>query len=248
MPPSIEKDGIGCWRAGDIQRLLASEYNVHYRSMSGVSALLLALEWRGSAGTRTTQGRKKARWNLLKKLREELENLAQKYPEKRIELWCQDESRIGQKGRRTHGWAVKGSRPPVPIDTRYKNAYIFGAFCPERDTAVGLVLPWVNTEMMQLHLDEISLQLPDDVHAALIVDGAGWHRSDALKAPKNITLIRIPANSPECNTAEKPWQFLKDNFLSHRVFHSRAAHSIVLQLPASNATATNVANFSRGFL
>lgn len=157
-------------------------------------------------------------WRLLKKLCEELKNLAQKYPEKRVELWCQDESRIGQKGRRTHGWAIKGSRPPVPIDTRYQNAYIFGAFCPERDTAVGLVLPWVNTEMMQMHLDEIAAALPENTHAALIVDGAGWHRSDALIVPEDITLIRTPASSPECNTAEKPWQFLKDNFLSHQVF------------------------------
>lgn len=108
----------------------------------------------------------------------------------------------------------------MPIDNRYKNAYIFGAFCPQRDVAVGLILPLVNTEMMQLHLDEISWQLPENVHAALIVDGAGWHRSDALRVPENITLIRIPPNSPECNTAEKPWQFLKDNFLSHQIFQS----------------------------
>jgi hypothetical protein len=157
---------------------------------------------------------------LLKKLPEKLKEIAAAHPGKTIELWCQDETRVGQKGRRTHSWAPKGSRPPVPIDTRYENAYIFGAFCPQRDTAVGLILPRANTAMMQLHLDEISAQLPSHVHAAMIADGAGWHRSHALRIPGNITLIDIPPATPECNPAEKPWQYLKDNFLSHRIFHT----------------------------
>lgn len=159
-------------------------------------------------------------WRLLKKLAEQLAEIARAHPDKTVELWCQDETRVGQKGRRTHGWAPKGSRPPVPIDTRYANAYIFGAFCPERDTAIGLILPAANTAMMQLHLDEISAELPPNVHVAMIADGAGWHRSKTLIIPDNITLIDIPPYTPECNTAEKPWQYLKDNFLSHRVFNA----------------------------
>jgi putative transposase len=74
--------------------------------------------------------------------------------------------------------------------------------------------------MMQLHLDEISAQLPPHVHAAMIADGAGWHRSHALGIPNNITLIDIPPATPACNRAEKPWQYLKDTFLSHPVFHT----------------------------
>jgi hypothetical protein len=114
----------------------------------------------------------------------------------------------------------------VPIDTRYANAYIFGAFCPQRGCAVGLILPRANTAMMQLHLNEISAELPAHVHAAMIADGAGLHRSQALRIPANITLIDIPPSTPECNPAEKPWQYLKDNFLSHRVF---AAYDDILE-------------------
>jgi DDE superfamily endonuclease len=72
--------------------------------------------------------------------------------------------------------------------------------------------------MMQLHLNQISAELPPQVHAAMIADGAGWHRSQDLRIPANITLVDIPAATPECNPAEKPWQYLKDNFLSHRLF------------------------------
>jgi hypothetical protein len=74
--------------------------------------------------------------------------------------------------------------------------------------------------MMQLHLTQISAQLPPQVHAAMITDGAGGHRAAALRIPGNITLIAIPPSTPQCNTAEKPWQYVKDNFLSHRVFHT----------------------------
>lgn len=74
--------------------------------------------------------------------------------------------------------------------------------------------------MMQMHLDEIASQLPPHVHAAMLVDGAGWHISGDLCIPENITLIKIPPRSPELNPAEKPWQYLKDNFLSHLVLNS----------------------------
>ena len=83
-----------------------------------------------------------------------------------------------------------------------------------------MILPTVNTEMMQMHLDEIAATLPPHVHAALLVDGAGWHISDDLCIPGNITPIKIPPRSPELNPAEKPWQYLKDNFLSNLVLNS----------------------------
>lgn len=73
--------------------------------------------------------------------------------------------------------------------------------------------------MMQMHLDEISAQLPAHIHAAMLVDGAGWHISDELRMPENITPIKIPPRSPELNPAEKPWQYLKDNFLSNLVLN-----------------------------
>ena len=107
--------------------------------------------------------------------------------------------------------------PSIQGMQRYANAYIFGAFCPARDTAVGLIRPRADTAMMQLHLDGISAPLPPHVHAAMIGDGAGWHRSGTLDVPDHITLIDIPPDTPECTTAEKPWQYLKDTFLGHQV-------------------------------
>ena len=60
---------------------------------------------------------------------------------KRLEIWFQDESRIGQKGGLTRQWAPRGSRPRQPRDQRYAAAYIFAAVCPAAEKTAALVLP-----------------------------------------------------------------------------------------------------------
>lgn len=135
-----------------------------------------------------------------------------------VEVWFQDEARIGQKNGRTRIWARKGSRPRLPADQRYKSAYLFGAICPKRGAGVALMLPWANTEAMQLHLDEISRYVARKAHAAVLMDRAGWHTTGKLQVPKNITIILLPSRSPELNPVENIWQYLRQNWLSNRAF------------------------------
>jgi transposase len=139
---------------------------------------------------------------------------------KRIELWFQDEARIGQKNKITRRWARRGTRPRAPHDQRTKWAYIFGAICPAEGKGAGLVMPWCDTEAMQAHLIEISGMVAPDAHAVLILDQAGWHLSGSLNVPANISLLPLPPRSPELNPVENVWQFLRDNWLSNRVFKS----------------------------
>ena len=103
-------------------------------------------------------------------------------------------------------------------DQRHTNAYIFGAVCPSRDKGVALVLPEVNTDAMNLHLAAISKEIAPQAHAVIIIDGAGWHKSQDLKVPDNISLLRLPPYSPELNALENIWEYLRQNFLAGRVF------------------------------
>ena len=137
-----------------------------------------------------------------------------------IELWWQDEARIGQKNKIARRWAPRGTRPRAPHDQRTKSAYIFGAICPQRGVGAALVLPRCNTRAMQWHLDEISSQVMAGAHAVLILDQAGWHTTDKLAIPSNITLLPLPPRAPELNPVENIWQFMRDNWLSNRVFKS----------------------------
>lgn len=115
---------------------------------------------------------------------------------------------------------MQGTRPSAPHDQRTRSAYILGAICPAEGKAAGLVLPSSTTAAMRLHLEEISLAVAADAHAVLLVDQAGWHISDRLDVPANISIVLLPPRSPELNPAENVWQFMRDNCLSNRVFTS----------------------------
>jgi hypothetical protein len=139
---------------------------------------------------------------------------------KPIEIWFQDEARVGQQGTLTRLWARRGTRPRAPRDRRYAWAYIFGAICPERGAGAALVLPFVNADAMQRHLDEISRCVAPGAHAVVVLDGAGWHGAAKLVIPDNLTLLPLPPYSPELNPAENIWQYLRQNQLSLRVWNT----------------------------
>jgi transposase len=119
--------------------------------------------------------------------------------------------------------AKRGTRPVAPRDQRTASAYIFGAICPQEGKGAALILPRCNTEAMTLHLAEIAAAVAPGAHAVLLLDQAGWHLSDKLRVPPNITLLPLPPKCPELNPVENVWQFLRDNWLSNRVFSSYRA-------------------------
>lgn len=140
---------------------------------------------------------------------------------KTIEVWFQDESRVGQQGGLTRIWAPKGSRPVKTRDCRHVSAYLFGAVCPERATGAALVMPHVNTEAMNHHLQEIAKQVAPGAHAVVVCDGAGWHQTGGgLAVPDNLTLLRLPPYAPELNPMENVWAFLKSNHLALLVWNT----------------------------
>ena len=115
-------------------------------------------------------------------------------------------------------WARRGTRPRQPADQRYESASLFGAICPARGTGAALAMPYADSEAMQLHLEEVSRVVRRGAHAVLLLDRAGWHTSRRLAVPKNITLVFLPSRAPELNPVENVWQYLRQNWLSPRVF------------------------------
>ncbi len=49
-------------------------------------------------------------------------------------------------------------------------------------------------------------------------DGAGFHTSQKLRVPANVTLIQLPAYSPELNPLENLWHYLKSHYWSNRAY------------------------------
>ena len=106
-------------------------------------------------------------------------------------------------------------------DNRHVSTYIFGAICPARAVGAAMIMPYANTEAMNLHLAEISAEVAQRAHAVLICDGAGWHqRGKKLVVPQNITMLPLPPYSPELNPMENVWDYLRQNKLCSRVWNT----------------------------
>jgi len=100
-------------------------------------------------------------------------------------------------------------------DDRHDSVWLFGAVCPQRAIGAALVMPWVSSEAMTLHLDAISKMVRPGAHAVLVCDGAGWHRTGGrLAVPDNISLLPLPGYAPELNPVENVWEYLRGNYLN----------------------------------
>ena len=59
----------------------------------------------------------------------------------------------------------------------------------------SLILPHVNTDCMQLFLDEVAFRYGQR-HIIMVLDGSGWHRSAALKVPVQHASSQLAAMGP----------------------------------------------------
>ena len=139
-------------------------------------------------------------------------------PLERIDIWFQDEARFGQQNTTTKLWARKGSRPRAVRQQQFEYAYLFGSVCPSKGIGQAIVVPWTSKEAMRLHLKQISDVTDIDRHAVVIMDGAGWHTNDIAGEFKNITIIKLPPYSPELNSIEQVWSWMRQHSLANRAF------------------------------
>jgi transposase len=139
-------------------------------------------------------------------------------PDKEVQVWYQDEARFGQKGIVSKVWASQGMRPTIARQNGFKSAYYIGAVNPVTGDKYSLIYDGLDTEVMNHFLKNISENIGSNIHIIMVVDCAGWHRSEDLVIPSNISLYYLPPYSPELNPIEQIWSYLKSNFLSGRIF------------------------------
>ena len=129
-----------------------------------------------------------------------------------MELWAQDEARLGLIPITRRVWAPKGQRPKSSSKRRYEWVYVYGFVCPSTGKVQWLILPTVNTELFELALAEFARATgaSSEKHIAVVLDQAGWHKAKGLKVPEGIHLIFQPAHSPELQPAEHLWPLLRE--------------------------------------
>jgi transposase len=129
-----------------------------------------------------------------------------------------DEARFGQQGTITNVWAPRGSRPAAVKQTRYEWVYLYAAVEPATGASAALIAPNVDTVTFNAFLKILNKEIQPGEHVVLIMDRAGWHKSNALMLPENITILLLPSYSPELNPIENLWHYLRSHYLSNRAY------------------------------
>ena len=129
----------------------------------------------------------------------------------------QDEAGFGRINKPKACWCAKGIRPSVPCHHIREYRYAYGAVEPVTGESFFLVMPYCNTECMNVFLGELSSRFSEDI-ILLCCDGAAWHKSKALKLPENIVLFHIPPYTPEMNPIEQIWKELRKRGFRNEIF------------------------------
>lgn len=136
-----------------------------------------------------------------------------------LRLMFQDEARFGRISDTRYCWCRRPARPLVHAMVTQQYTYAYGAVCPQDGAFDSLVLPHVNSDCMQIFLDEIVSRYPRD-NIVMVLDGAGWHKSKDFRLPDNLRLLFLPPYSPELNPQEHLWDELREKHFHNRVFDS----------------------------
>ena len=142
-----------------------------------------------------------------------------KYVDKRVRLLFEDEAGFGRINKPKYCWCYPGLRPTVPCHHIREYRYAYGAVEPLTGDHFFLVLPYSNTECMNLFLEELSKANPNDI-ILLVCDGAAWHTTNALSIPENIKLIFLPPATPEMNPIEQIWKEIRKLGFRNEIFQT----------------------------
>lgn len=149
---------------------------------------------------------------MEKKLSDHVAELKARAPERVVEVWCEDEARLGLKPIIRKVWALRGNRPIATNHTRYEWLYVYGFVRPATGQNYWLLMPTVTTKVMNLALAEFARDVGAgaDRQIVLVVDGAGWHKSGELVLPQGVELMFLPASTPELQPAERLWPMVRE--------------------------------------
>lgn len=129
----------------------------------------------------------------------------------------QDEAGFGRINKPKYCWCQKGVRPSVPCHHIREYRYVYGAVEPSTGESCFCIMPYCNTDCMNIFLKELSEAYPKD-KIILVCDGAAWHKSSGLNIPENIKIIFIPPYTPEMNPIEQIWKEIRKRGFKNEVF------------------------------
>jgi transposase len=157
------------------------------------------------------------RW--VQRLSDRVTALRQENPGKAVEVWVEDEARLGLKPVTRRVWTLKGQRPLSNGRQKFGAVYVYGFAEPLTGRNRCLILPKADTGHMGRALAGFASWAEPDGRKlmVLLVDNAGWHVAKRLEVPSNVLLHHLPPCTPELQPAERPWPLVREG-LANKTF------------------------------
>lgn len=129
------------------------------------------------------------------------------HPEAKVELWTQDEHRVGLQPVSRRAWVPKDKKAILKTRIKYEWIWLYAYLNPEKGEVFWLTLPTVNLELFNLSLKEFAkhIGVSKEKVVILVIDSAGFHSEKSLELPEGLYVEYLPAYSPELQPAERLW-------------------------------------------
>ena len=133
-------------------------------------------------------------------------------PTRPVELWCEDECRIGLVPIVRRVWAPKGRRPAAVQHLGRQGLYVYGFVRPGTGQTFWLLLPALTAEWVSAALAEWArwADPAGQKRLVLVWDGTGGHTAKDLVGPPQVELVPLPPYTPELQPAEAAWPRLRE--------------------------------------
>jgi hypothetical protein len=141
------------------------------------------------------------------------------HPDQAVEVWAEDEARLGLKPIARRVWCLKGHRPTSNGQSKFESLYVFGFAHPATGRNRTLIQPKANTVTMGAALADFAAWADPTGQKVLVVvvDNAGWHVAGKLAVPPNVALHHLPSCTPELQPAEPLWPLVREG-LANKTF------------------------------
>lgn len=121
----------------------------------------------------------------------------------------------------TYGWIKKGVRKPEKMTACQKRINLIGTIDLKAHHVEYRRVDWVNGESLKAFVTQLCAAYPNASAIHLILDNAGYHKSeDFLKfiATTKIKIHYLPPYSPNLNPIERLWKIMHENVTYNRYY------------------------------
>jgi transposase len=137
---------------------------------------------------------------------------AAEHPDRPVEVWAEDEHRLGLKPIRRRVWAPVGQRPIALGHHRYQWLQVVAFVQPTSGETVWYLCGGLSKPFFEALLASFARKTGAgrERHIILVLDNAGWHGPKGLAVPEGISLVFLPPYSPELQPAEHLWPLVDE--------------------------------------